>query len=255
MISWRRALRLLIAFLSTILFASATVEASEKELTVAFGFNRPPFVYQDTKGEWQGFEIELFKQALPAYKVVRKEHISNRALEAALIRGFDAAVTVQKVDDKAFYSDYFVAYENFAISRASDNLNIESFADLKGLSVVAWENAHKNLGPVFQGLFAGAMKSKQYAEFKDQRKQSKFFWMKRSQVILVDKTIFLWYKNELKKELNTEDEVRFHKIFASDTKYFVKFKRKAVRDDFNSGLKKLRESGDYQKIVESYLSR
>ena len=120
---------------------------------------------------------------------------------------------------------------------------------------MAWENAHKNLGPVFQGLFAGALKSKQYAEFKDQRKQSKFFWMKRSQVILVDKTIFLWYKNELKKELNTEDEVRFQKIFASDTKYFVKFKRKAVRDDFNSGLKKLRESGDYQKIVESYLSR
>jgi hypothetical protein len=44
-----------------------------------------------------------------------------------------------------------------------------------------------------------------------------------------------------------------HAIFAGDTEFRISFKNKAIRDDFNRGLRQIRKQGLYQKIYVTYL--
>ena len=51
--------------------------------------------------------------------------------------------------------------------------------------------------------------------------------------------------------MDTGQAVRFHPIFPP-TEYFVAFRDKALRDSFNRGLKRLRDSGEYRRIEARY---
>lgn len=225
-------------------------------LKIAFGENRPPFVYKEN-GRWKGFEMDIVKEALK-YKghIISKEvHYPNKRLAEAIKLGYDAAASVQDTGDGLFYSDDFIAYKNYAISKKSDNVKIEKIKDLTKYSTTAWQNAYINLGKEY-GKYYGPesknLKNYKYKEFAQQDQQNKFFWFGRAEVIIIDKSIFQWYKNELLKEFNTNVKVVYHNIFPEETTYQVKFKSKKIRDDFNLGLKYLRETGRYQEIVNAY---
>ena len=72
-------------------------------------------------------------------------------------------------------------------------------------------------------------------------------------VIIIDKTIFLWHRKRLSEQFNIQQELVFHDIFDEATHFKVNFKEEAIRNDFNKALAQLRESGEYQVIVDQYL--
>jgi len=122
--------------------------------------------------------------------------------------------------------------------------------------VVAWQNAWRDLGPEFEVLFNPEVTLpyvRDYTELASQRTQNLMFWHGRAQVIIVDKTIFLWYRKELASQVDTSAEVEFHNIFPRHTHFQVAFKDRQVRDDFNDGLRQLRKSGRYQQLVDAYI--
>ncbi|NIS07582.1 MAG: amino acid ABC transporter substrate-binding protein [Candidatus Dadabacteria bacterium] len=79
------------------------------------------------------------------------------------------------------------------------------------------------------------------------------FWESKVDVIVIDESIMLWFT---KHSSNNDAKVRileYHDIFGVKTKFRVSFKDSKMRDDFNEGLKHIREKGIYQKIMDKYL--
>jgi len=233
----------------------AQLPVSAAELRIAHGQDKPPFVFgQDQRG----LEIDIMREAL-AYKghSIEVVHASNKRLQVALqTMGVDGVATVRKSDDSNFYSDDYITFENYAISRESENLKLDKVSDLKGHSIVAWQNAYRDLGPEFEATFNPDVKEpylRNYMELASQRSQNAMFWLRRAEVIVVDRTIFLWYRKELAKEIDTSAPVRFHNLFPSRTHFQAAFKSQQIRDDFNQGLRHLRESGRYQLLYDYYI--
>ncbi len=229
-----------------------------QDLLVAFGTNRPPFVYQE-KGQWRGFEIDIVKRvlALKGHNIKSSSFFANKRLGIAVsTMNFDAGVAVQYQDDGTFYSDNFIKYHNYAISKKSNNVRIESIKDLARYSPVAWQNAYINLGEEFARYFGPKAKGKyldNYLEFVNQDNQNHYFWVGRADVVIIDKTIFLWHRKRLSGQFNTQQALVFHDIFDKATHFKVNFKNEAIRNDFNMALAQLRESGEYQTIIDQYL--
>ena len=229
-----------------------------QDLVVAFGSNRPPFVYQD-KGQWIGFEIDIAKKALAlkGHGIKSSSFFANKRLAIAVSQmNFDVGVTVQYQNDGTFYSDDFISYHNYAISKKREKVSVQSIQDLTRYSPVAWQNAYINLGNEFARYFGPDAKGKHlenYLEFVNQDNQNHYFWVGRADVIIIDKTIFLWHRKRLAQQFNTQQALVFHDIFDKATHFKVNFKDQTIRNEFNEGLKQLRASGEYQAIIDGYL--
>jgi len=237
------------------LLLGAAAAASAGDLLIAHGLDKPPFVFGS---EQRGLEVDIMREAL-AYKghTMRVVHIPNKRLQVAIqTAGVDGAATVREANDGSFYSDDFITFENYAITRRAAAIRLDSVVDLKGHSIAAWQNAYRDLGADFEAAFKPDPKSvylKSYFELPSQRSQNLMFWHDRAEVIIVDKTIFLWYRKDLAKEVDTSADVVFHNLFPRRTHFQAAFKDRRIRDDFNAGLRHLRETGRYQQLVDAYI--
>lgn len=248
-------INLLIAVIGMILTFSAKIWSDE--LTIAFGQDKPPFVIGKTK---TGLEIDIFREALE-YKghSMKVLHLPNRRLQRALIaeNEIDGVATVRQVPgDGLYYVEKFVYFQNYAITKARDGLEINKVADLIGLSVVAWQNAYRDLGPEFESAFQPYPPEeykKLYRELHSQESQHLMFWKNRAKVIVTDKTIFEWYRKQLGKELNTTPEVIYHSIFSGKTYFQAAFRSEQLAKDFDEGLKHIKNKGRYNQLYNKYI--
>jgi len=229
--------------------------AFSKELVIAFSYDIPPFVID--KGT-KGMEIDIVKEALKhkghTFKIIQ---CSYKRLQIAVLKmGMDGAAGVRKMEDGTFYSNNFIVFKNFAITKKKAGVTINKISDLKDKNIYAWQNAYKDLGEDFKALFSPDVTApyrKKYKEIPDQRNQVKSFWNGRGdRVIIIDEAIFKWFTKQLSTEIDTREELVFHKIFQSNTKFQVNFKELKFRDDFNEGLKYIQEKGIYQTILNLY---
>ena len=228
-----------------------------QELKVAYGEGKPPFVYR-VDNQWIGFEIDLVSNILngKGYALRESIHLSDKRLDLAINKkDVDVIVAIKAKEDDLFYSEDIIAFKNYAISKKVDNLKINNVEDLKNHTVAAWSGANKSMGTVYEKIFsdrAVAQRSGGYEEYADQSIQNMLFWRKRAEVIIIDKTIFLWNKKQHKKGYNTDIELQYHDIFPKQNAYQVGFKKKSIRDDFNQGLKEFKASGKYQKLLDEH---
>lgn len=226
-----------------------------KELVIAFSDDIPPFVTDKGKA---GLEIEIVREALK-YKGHSFTTIqcSYKRLEIAVANmGTDAAAGVRQTDDRTYYSDYFIGFKNFAITKRKSGIALNSVSDLKGKHIIAWQNAYKDLGPEFESLFSPTVKESyinKYSEIWIQEKQVEMFWLGRADVIIIDESIFKWFTKKLSENINTSEEIVYHNIFPEKTEFQVNFRDEKTRDDFNEGLRYIREKGIYQGIFDNYL--
>jgi len=80
---------------------------------------------------------------------------------------------------------------------------------------------------------------------------------RRVDLILLDRSIFYYWRNTI-NYVNTSAGVTFHDLpsistMAVDSPTQTVFKDETLRDDFNYGLRRLRNSGLYQQIINRYL--
>lgn len=232
-------------------------KASKKQgLRGAFGFGRPPYMYDRSSAK--GIEEALVRRALllRGIKLLEVRQMSIQRGQKILLANPEIDFSVGVLEDEKsglFYSDKFVKYENVAISRKKDRVQLESIKDLRKYKVIAWLDAYKMLGERFEKEFNPLERSENYQEIFDQGLQHEQFFQKEADVILVDKNIFKWYMNQYKKKYDTAQEYEIHKLFSKPTWVRVAFKDKVLRDEFNQGLKILKERGEYQKIIDAYL--
>ena len=75
-------------------------------------------------------------------------------------------------------------------------------------------------------------------------------------MVLSDRYIFRYFAKRMKLlNVLTLDDVDEHTFtMESPDDYRPVFRDENIRDDFNFGLKKLKESGEFQKIYNRYMS-
>jgi polar amino acid transport system substrate-binding protein len=227
-----------------------------EQLTIAFGYNRAPFVIENTD---KGIEIDIVTKALElkgySLSII---HLSNEQLHLRLSNSsiLDASSSVRdkySMLDDMFYSDDYIMYENIAISLKENKFKINNISQLSGLRVIAWKLAWNDLGDEYKKITREL--GIKYFEFNDQEDQNRSFWAGLADVIVVDKSIFNYYRTKLLQEYDTSKKITVHNLFKKNTFFKIAFKNKRHRDDFNAGLQELRLSGEYEKIYDNYLKQ
>ena len=230
-----------------------TALARADEITMAFGEKIPPFCFPETNS---GIEIEVLGQAL-AFRghVLKPIYYSFARIPVAFkAHQVDAAMTDLGQDMRAvgaYYGDPAVFYDNVFITLKERNLVIRKPEDLRGLSVLSFPGGAKRypdwLGPVD--------KAGRYFEQNDQALQVLTLDKGRYDVVLSDRNIFRYFT--LLLSLNKSIQLRpvaeqsFVKFNPMD--YRPVFWNKRYRDDFNAGLKHIKENGHFDTIYRKSL--
>lgn len=219
-----------------------------KELKVAVGLSLPPYIIQDSDN---GMEVDILRQALAdSGNTAKLVYVPFIRVPTSLSDGTaEAALTVNEAREikDVVYSDSHITYQNVAIMLKSNPLKVASIADLGKVSVVAFQDATKYLGPEFAAM---AKTNSKYAEQGKQELQVKMLFGKRTDIIVTDINIYKYFKQSI-KDMDTSAEISIIELFPP-TNYKVAFKDKAVCDLFNAGLKKLKENGQYDAILNKY---
>jgi len=201
-----------------------------------------------------GLEVALMHEALPGRKL-RFIQLPYAQLQTAIQKKrADVSVGVREgidADDSGVnFSDEFVTFVNFAITKKSAGMKIDSVVDLAGHRILTWEDADQDLGDAFKAMYSpAAAERKNYQEFANQRQQVATFWEGHNVVCVIDGSIFRYFSLQMGHPL---DQVDYHAIFPPTTKFRVGFADATLRDGFNAQLKKLHDSGQYQQVLERF---
>jgi polar amino acid transport system substrate-binding protein len=233
--------------------------AQAKEVNMTFGLALTPYIMQESNS---GIEVDIIREALalkghtlkPSYNAfaLTKQMLIDKKADAAQ-RG-----NPEMPDGSGFYyaSEPTVVYEDFAISLKKNNLSINTQADLKGKSIVAYHGATSFLGPDYVAAVKG---NANYQETTNQKRIPLMLFSGGVQVAICDVNIFKYFTNLVTivtKDVDTKQELVFHKIFPPSTLKTnnAVFADPQIRDDFDAGLKQLKASGKYQQIVKKYVN-
>jgi len=221
--------------------------ADESPLRVAIDFDIPPYIKD---GATDGLEVAILKRALDGDELLFIQMPFNQINTAIETDSTDVAVSVVKSDRGGYYSDFFISFENYAISLTAEGLEIDQVGDLAGLPVLTWQGAYSELGSAFEAMFRpGGPDHADYVEVADLKELVERFWQQRNAVAVIDRNIFRYFTEQIGRSI---DNVRFHDLFAPASEFRVGFRDEAVRDRFNAGLAELCSSGEYAVLLKRY---
>jgi len=238
--------------LAAICFLAVDVAPSfsgPKELTVAVGLALPPYNIPETDS---GIEMDIVREALRnrGYAIKAKYVPFARVRRELMNREVDGALTINPDSGiEAFYSDEHLVCQNVVVSLKKNDFKINTISDLKEKSVLAFQDATLYLGKEFAAM---ADQNPKYKEIAKQEIQINLLYTNRVDAIVVDKNIFYHHRKH-NDMVDTSQEIDIWRIFPPTT-FSVAFVDETVKNDFNEGLKQLRESGRYDEIVKKYIT-
>ena len=235
-------------FLFIITFTLASFNLNAADLKIGVGNTLQPYFIKENN---KGIEMEIVQEALKlkGHKTTPVYLPFARVPHFLRLGKIDCACTITESSGaKAYYSDVHITYQNYAISLVSSNLSINNIADLKNKSVLVFQNATKYLGQEFSDM---AKANSLYREKADQLNQARQLFYKRTDVIITDGNIFKYFSRQIENDVDAPLGVVYHRIFPK-TEYRVAFTDEAIMKDFNAGLKQIKTSGLYDKIISRY---
>ena len=226
--------------------------SSAKELKIIFSQYTPPYVLEDDKG----IVVEIVRTALESSgHVVKPMYVPiGRGFKMFADQQVDGTTIIQESSGlKAHYSQPFMQYHNMAFVPKASGLTIQSIGDLKGKAIIAFQNADKYLGEEFSRVVAG---NPRYKEMAQQEAQTHMVLLGRTEVAVMDESIFRYYREKLLAEgkIDKSQECIGFEIFPP-TPYRAAFNDPAVRDDFDRGIAAMRQDGRYDAIYRKYVEQ
>jgi polar amino acid transport system substrate-binding protein len=233
----------LLPWLATVVHAQA--------LHVGFGTNKPPYVFE---GEPRGLEYELVNRAAEnAGFEVTAYYAPIERLHLMLRRGeIDAITTTNHASGiDAHYSEVYIHYHNVAVALASRGYRIKTIADLSRHSISAFQRARLLMGPEFERM---ALNNPRYREEAQQINRNRLLYSGRIDVVIGDQRIIRYFDREVADQVDITQPLTWYALFPP-TPYRVGFRLDTQRQRFDEGLRQLRESGEYEQIIERYQER
>ncbi len=251
-------MRRLLLILAVLFCATSSFGQTDNTIKLAAGLRVEPYIIEATDS---GFEADIVREAFAAegYRVAFVYQPLLRTKKSFANHLVDGVLTIKSHYPEvkgAFLSDEYITYHNVAVTLAARNIKIDRVADLQDKTICAFQQANLALGSEFATI---AKNNPKYTEMANQDGQVAMLFFKRNDGIVLDKRIFLYYRKKLKDSAKAlekaspfEEPVAYHYIF-EPSNYRIAFKNEKLRDSFNAGLKKLRETGRYEKIIETYV--
>lgn len=225
-------------------------QAFSQVITVAVGWNRPPYIISKTQS---GFEIDLMRNIMERLgheiKILSFSHADNLALLAA--GKADIALTVNANSGIApnHISDVYVVYQNVAVTLKSNKLTLRHVSDLQDLSMVGFQSASSALGKKFHEVTRNSLL---YSELADQKSQIELLLSGQVDVIVIDLNVFNYLSLELNPHyLTPMDKVDIHPLFSLN-RFSAGFKNITLKERFNQELGRYVASGEYDKLLSQY---
>jgi polar amino acid transport system substrate-binding protein len=218
------------------------------EVSVAFGNSLLPFVLAESNS---GIEVDIFREALqfrghtlkPVYvPLARVPHELREGRVDAAQR--DGGIALPRFH----YGEVSVTYRSAMISLKSRNLKITRPKDIEHLSVFAFQGA----ALAYPKWLAAVSKKKHYFEVNDQLQQIKTLHARRYDLIVCEENIYKYFARLASEQQIDIKPVNFV-YFGKPNAYRPVFRDRAIRDDFNAGLRQLKASGRYRQIIDSYI--
>jgi len=220
-----------------------------ESVRVGFGVSKPPYVFEY---EDRGLEVDIVRAAMREGGLdITPYYAPLERLDLMMRRGeLDAmAASLPSGTLPAYFSDPYLHYHNVAVALASRNLRIDSIADLGDLSVSAFQRARSLLGVAFGEM---ARTNPRYREEPRQVTRNNLLYAGRIDVIIGDRRIIEYFARHPEPPLDSSQPVHVYPLFPP-TPYCVAFLQPAARDAFNEGLLKIRQTGEYSRILQRYV--
>lgn len=226
--------------------------AGAQDLKVIFTKYTPPYVFENETG----IVVDIVGTALASsgYKINPVYVAIGRGFKMFSDKQVDGTSIIQENSGlQAYYTDDFMQYHNRAFALKSRNFDIKSVADLKGKSIVSFQNASKSLGDEFRKAVTANSK---YKEMAQQEAQVKLLLLGRTDIIVMDESIFRYFRQKLIDEgkVDKSQEYVGFEIF-SPTPFKAAFHDSRIRDVFNREIAAMRKDGRYEAIYRKYNSQ
>lgn len=227
--------------------------AGAATISMAFGEKIPPFCFPDTD---TGIELDVMREAL-AYRghVLAPRYYSFARIPVAFkARDVEAAMTDLGEDMTAWgawYGDPAVFYDNVFFTLSARKLTIHKPEDLQGLSVLSFPGGAKR----YPQWLDSVRRAGRYYEQNDQALQVLTLDRGRYDVVLSDRSIFRYFTTmlQLNKTFKPQPVTAHEFVKLEPMDYRPVFWDRKIRDDFNAGLKHLKDSGRFEAIYRKYL--
>jgi polar amino acid transport system substrate-binding protein len=225
-----------------------------EDVLMAFSKEIPPYIFEKQN---KGIEIDIISSALankghtlkPLYFPLGRipYAFTNNLVDAAM---GDMGVDLQPLG--GFYANPAIIYDNVFITLKSKGISIKTPSDLNLLKVVSFQGAEKR----YPKWLKKVKDENRFYGVSDQLTQVKLLNFGRYDVVLSDKYIFHYFANKLQSNNTLEkQEIVEHKVTTENREdYRPVFRNKKIRDDFNAGLRLLKESGEFQRIYNKYIN-
>ena len=107
------------------------------------------------------------------------------------------------------------------------------------------------LGDEFYNTFSN---NTNYQPIGNQTEQVELFWNTSDALIVIDRSIFIAISEKIVDTSDVPLDQLFveHNLFDAITTFGIGFKSKDMRDQFNSGLLQMCDSGDYRTLLVEY---
>ncbi|WP_428249149.1 substrate-binding periplasmic protein [Ferrovibrio sp.] len=210
-----------------------------------------PYVIEADDGRLSGLEFEIVRDVL---------HRAGHGLQPRLLplarlaedfrRGALPAFTpaAPAMNLPGCLSDVVLVYENIGLSLAERDVAADSIAGLRGLRLLAFQNA-RSLLPGIEEAIAGART--EYGETANQMLQVRALFSQRADVILGERRIFRTLIAAPESHVDAQKPLREHRLFPPNP-YHVAFASRDLCDAFNRALASFRASGDYDRLMQRY---
>ncbi|MES2299838.1 MAG: ABC transporter substrate-binding protein [Pseudomonadota bacterium] len=241
--------------------------ARATDLIIVFPANIPPWTIER---EDRGIALDIMREALKpfGYTVIPSYYPLARFTSAMHShKNVDGVAMVEgaKIKEKYyFYSEPTGTFDTRLISLKKDKFKLRKTEDLYPLSLVAFEDANR----VFASVDKIKHNNARYTESPNQASQVATLFLGRTNMILIDHAIFMYWKHELDinnprsglhdtPRIDVSDELEYHDVdkilgIHPNSPMQTLFRSAEVRDKFNEGLHRLKQSGQFEKIMAKY---
>ena len=222
-------------------------QAKEVKMTVA---GSPPYVFAESN---TGIVMDILREALAfkGHEFVPVIVPVKRVVYEFKLGNVDAAAISQGLDEggKAHYkSETSVTYYDFFFTLAERNLKIQAPEDLNDLKIVSFPIASK----VYPNWLVKVEEESRYTELPDQLAQLKMLYRGRADAVLADENIIKYLANRLASDSGQPKKELTVSTSPGNLSSIPVFWDQEVRDDFNAGIRHLRETDRYQAIIDKY---
>ncbi len=231
---------------------SASAQSADS-VRVGCGNSIPPYVIRQND---RGIVLDILRRALQTQnKTIDVRYDNNTNNVIAFNKGeLDiACITSLTASPNALFSRQpLIVFHNIAISLSSRKVSLTDVSSLGNYSITAFNLASQLLPDNFA---AEAARSPAYRELAEQQKQVEALFNGETDVIILEQTIFRYYLSQLRRNYPNnpvyQQPYQYHDLF-TPTYYYAAFHSKQLRDAFDIGMDILIDSGEQDKILQSY---